>query len=126
MKRQQAILAIGRTLVARRNALRKALAGELASLSELNDQQPPGSLIDHVMVVAAGNVNSQLAEVEGRELVRIDEALERIRSGKYGICEDCKTTIKMVRLAVLPCATRCIECQREAEKEAASAEAAVL
>ncbi|HOM17257.1 MAG TPA: TraR/DksA family transcriptional regulator, partial [Thermoguttaceae bacterium] len=63
---------------------------------------------------------SQLAEVESRELAQIENALERMRSGQYGICESCGHSIALARLQALPYATLCIKCQRELEQEMAA------
>lgn len=101
-------------LVKRRDALRKALAGDLSVLKELSDQT--GDVIDNALDSAQGEISSQLAEVESRELAQIEQALERIKSGHYGKCEVCNRPIKMERLNALPYATLCIECQREAEE----------
>jgi DnaK suppressor protein len=57
-----------------------------------------------------------LAEVESRELVSIENALERMREGNYGTCAACAESIPLARLQALPYATNCIRCQREAEK----------
>jgi len=65
-------------------------------------------------------ISSQLAEVESRELTRIEYALERMRAGQFGICEGCNTAIPMARLNALPYATYCIKCQRESERQGAS------
>lgn len=56
-----------------------------------------------------------LAERDSREFVLIDEALERIEEGTYGICEDCGRPIGMKRLSARPLATRCLECQARQE-----------
>lgn len=44
------------------------------------------------------------------------EALERIRSGEYGICVDCGNKIPAARLQIKPEATRCIRCQEQYEE----------
>ena len=62
-------------------------------------------------------ISSQLAEVESRELTRIEYALERMREGQFGVCEGCGQNIPMARLNALPYATYCIGCQREAERQ---------
>ena len=67
-------------------------------------------------VLTQDEINSQLAEVESRELANIEEALERIKQGTYGKCEGCKSNIPLARLQALPYATTCIDCQREMEK----------
>lgn len=48
-------------------------------------------------------------------LYEIDEALYRIRNGKFGICEGCKERISPARLEAVPYARCCIECQKEME-----------
>lgn len=103
-------------LIKRRDALRKALAGDLSLLKELRAQSS-GDVVDAALDSVQDEISSQLAEVESRELARIEVALERMRDGQYGICEGCGTNIPMARLNALPYATLCIKCQREAERE---------
>jgi len=116
MARKDSILNLRNVLVTRRDALRKALAGDLSLLSELR-QQGGGDVIDAALDSAQDEINSQLAEVESRELASIDEALEQMRDGTYGICERCDKKIPMARLNALPYATSCIDCARAAENE---------
>jgi DnaK suppressor protein len=115
MARKDAISTMRQVLVKRRDALRKALAGDLSLLKELR-QQTAGDLVDAALDSAQDEINSQLAEVESRELAQIENALERMRTGHYGVCEMCSCKIPVLRLNALPYATLCIECQREAEK----------
>ena len=96
-------------LVMRRDALRKALAGDLSMLKQQLREQSAGDVVDFALDSAQDEINSQLAEVESRELARIEVALERIRSGEYGRCEACSQKIPMARLSALPYATLCIE-----------------
>ena len=53
---------------------------------------------------------SLIDQVEGR-LAQIDDALNRLEQGLYGLCEECGIDIPAVRLKVLPFATRCVDCQ---------------
>jgi DnaK suppressor protein len=106
-------------LIKRRDALRKALAGDLSLLKELKEQTA-GDVVDAALDCAQDEINSQLAEVESRELASIENALERMRTGHYGLCEGCTTKIPVARLNALPYATLCIECQREAERDGVS------
>lgn len=119
MARNDAILSMREILVKRRDALRKALAGDLSLLKQLNETTS-GDVVDAALDAAHDEINSQLAEVESRELASIDNALERMREGSYGLCESCSSKIPMARLRALPYATMCIECQREAESEGGS------
>ena len=115
MARKEAIKNLHQVLIRRRDALRKALAGDLSLLKELREQTG-GDVVDFALDSAQDEISSQLAEVESRELAHIETALERIGEGSYGVCEGCATNIPLARLQALPYATTCIGCQREAEK----------
>ncbi len=115
MARKDSLEALRAVLIKRRDALRQALAGDLSSLMELRDQTA-GDMVDAALDAAHGEISSQLAEVESRELANVENALERMRAGDYGKCELCENNIPLARLQALPYATTCIDCQREAEK----------
>ncbi len=118
--RKEAILNQHQILLKRRDALRRALAGDLSLLKELR-AQTSGDMVDAALDSVQDEISSQLAEVESRELARIENALERMRQGDYGICEGCGCNIPIARLNALPYATLCIKCQREAEREGSGA-----
>lgn len=62
-------------------------------------------------------------EDEQETLVEIEEALKRIETGTYGLCEAClekgltpaKSVIPKLRLRAIPFARNCVECERERE-----------
>lgn len=56
-----------------------------------------------------------MAERSAEEIKEIDEALERIKTGTYGICELCGQRIGAERLRVLPSAPYCRGCQASQE-----------
>jgi len=124
MTRKDAILNMHQVLIKRRDALRKALAGDLSLLKELR-AQASGDVVDAALDSVQDEISSQLAEVESRELARIENALERMREGQYGICEGCAISIPLARLNALPYATLCIKCQRDSEREGAAGRADV-
>src|SRR5215471_20364433 len=95
--RKDSIEKMRELLLTRRNALRKALAGDLSMLKQLREQTG-GDVIDAALDAAQDEVSSQLAEVESRELANIDRALLRIKSGTYGECEGCGNKIPLARL----------------------------
>ena len=117
MGRKDAIESMRQILLKRRDALRKALAGDLSMLNELKDTAA-GDLIDAALDSSYNELSSQLAEVESRELRHVEQALERIREGDYGLCERCSVKIPVARLNALPYSTLCIKCQREMETDA--------
>jgi len=112
--RKDSINKMRELLLTRRNALRKALAGDLSLLKQLREQSG-GDVVDAALDAAQDEISSQLAEVESRELANIEHALVRIKNGTYGECEICNNRIPVARLNALPYATSCIECQRAAE-----------
>jgi RNA polymerase-binding transcription factor DksA len=60
--------------------------------------------------------NFYYASQEGHYLRALDEALERVERGTYGICEMCTLRIGTVRLEAVPSARQCIKCKSESEK----------
>lgn len=113
MARRDALLRLHKTLLARRGALRKALAGELADLRKFKEQASDS--VDVAFDTGSEEIATQLAELEARELTQIERALARMKQGTYGICEVCQGRIPVARLNALPYSTTCIECQREME-----------
>lgn len=58
-------------------------------------------------------------ENENVQLQDIEEALLRIREGRFGTCEECEREIALERLRAIPYAPLCLDCQRRQEEEAA-------
>lgn len=61
--------------------------------------------------------NFDLAEREGRYLVYLEEALERVRKETYGVCKVCEQLIPRARLEAVPTATKCVNCKEESKKK---------
>src|SRR5438105_4345554 len=59
-----------------------------------------------------------LTDREREKVQAIQEALERVDAGTYGMCESCESEITVGRLNALPFTRLCVNCQAEAEKEA--------
>ena len=59
----------------------------------------------------------RVASGESDWLREVSEALLRIESGEYGVCEDCQDPIPVKRLEVFPSARYCVNCQSRIEKE---------
>jgi DnaK suppressor protein len=113
MARRDALLRLHKTLFGRRNALRKALAGELADLR--NNNGDTGDAVDVAFDAGNEEIATQLAELEARELSQIERALIQMKRGTYGVCEHCQCKIPVARLNALPYSTTCVDCQREME-----------
>ena len=107
MARKDAIAKLRMVLLGRRDALRKALDGDFSALQALRDQAS-GDVVDFALDSAQDELNSQLAEVESRELKQIETAISKISNGTYGLCELCQKNIPLARLQALPYASNCI------------------
>ena len=57
-----------------------------------------------------------LASNEGILLQRINESLEKIEKGTYGLCEECGKKISKKRLLAIPYANLCYSCQQKMER----------
>ena len=57
------------------------------------------------------------ASREGRYLHHLNEALDRIENGTYGMCRSCGNDINKQRLEAVPHATQCIKCKNSEEKK---------
>jgi len=53
---------------------------------------------------------------EQEVVFEINEAMNRIRTGAFGLCEDCGKAIEKPRLNAIPYSRRCFKCQSEAER----------
>lgn len=114
MSRKDSLAKLRETLVRRRDALRRALDGDLSLLQELH-QQKTGDPLDAAADTVQDELNSQLVEVESRELHAIEDAIDRMKRGEYGDCAGCGKPIPITRLRAIPYATDCIDCRRKAE-----------
>ncbi len=117
MVRKDSMLRLHSRLVARRDALRKALNGDMDAYREYAALNVVGDSVDAAIDTANDEISSQIVEIESRELGQIEHALQRIVAGVYGRCEYCGGKIAEARLNALPYTNSCIECQRENERQ---------
>ncbi len=62
------------------------------------------------------NVMLAVSENESRQLALIDEALMRVEDDEYGLCQNCENEINPKRLAAIPWARYCLNCQELVEQ----------
>ena len=98
---------------------REQIVGEVKQTYE-SSQQVGQDGIQDIGDEAANVYNKQillsLNEGERLRLQEVDEALDRIASGTYGICEECGGPISLKRLEVRPVAKYCVPCLSKLEK----------
>ena len=76
-------------------------------------------LPDEIDLASSEYTQSMVFRLRDREkflLKKIDDALARIESGSFGICEICEEEISVKRLEARPVTTMCIRCKEEQEK----------
>lgn len=86
---------------------------------EIADSPPANELVDlsdRASQQAEVDVNIGLAEKESALRTEIDDALQRIEAGTFGICEECAAVIARARLSAVPYARYCIRCERRLEQ----------
>ncbi|HXG31244.1 MAG TPA: RNA polymerase-binding protein DksA [Thermodesulfobacteriota bacterium] len=72
--------------------------------------------IDRAMSESNRSIELRTRDRERKLLQKILKAIQKIKDGTYGICEECGEEISESRLRVRPEATLCIKCKEEQEK----------
>lgn len=97
-------------LVARGSELNDRIHRVQADLARTRDPLPRDSE-DAAIATENDEVLRAIEATATTEMHHIDHALERIDAGAFGICESCGAHIDLVRLEVVPYATRCGACE---------------
>lgn len=87
------------------------------ALNELPDENLFPELGDQASAEIDRNFMLRLKGRERKLLIKIDEAVEKIDGGTYGVCDVCGEEINIKRLDARPVTTMCIECKIEQEEE---------
>lgn len=83
-----------------------------ALVAEVDDAFDAADRAEHQADIA---LKIGLANHEATIRKEVDDALDRIDSGAFGICERCQAAISARRLRALPYARYCVRCEREKE-----------
>ena len=104
-------------LVARLRELLPGLKGQVLGLEGVNASGPMDEA-DLAHARYEREFAMSIRQHTCRAVVEILEALERLRAGRFGICEECGRQIGAKRLKAHPTAVLCVECKKELESEA--------
>ncbi len=105
---------IKKKLISQKEAL-LAEAGE--ALNELPGQTAFPDLGDQATAEIDRNFMLKLRGRERKLLKKIEDAIERIDKGVFGICDRCGEEINIKRLEARPVTTMCIDCKTQEEEE---------
>lgn len=98
---------------------REEIVGEVKQIYESSKEMGQNGTQD-IGDEAANTYSKQillsLNENERMRLQEVDESLDRIANGTYGICEECGGPIGLKRLEVRPVAKYCVPCKTQMEK----------
>jgi DnaK suppressor protein len=99
-------------LLAERDLLIDKLKSNDLSVDDAETPDP----VDLAVRNYSKNVMLAVSENESRQLTLIDEALLRIDDDEYGPCQNCEEAINPKRLAAIPWARYCLNCQELLEQ----------
>ena len=108
-------------------ALRNRLSGDVSHLAEeamrARGGEASGSLSNaplHMADLGTDNYEQDftlgLLQNQEQALTEIGEALERVRQGTFGRCEECQGAIPKARLQALPYTRHCVACARKLQQ----------
>ena len=102
-----ALKEIKEKLLAERALLIEKLKGNDLSIDDAETPDP----VDLAVRNYSKNVMLAVSENETKQLALIDQALLRVDDKEYGPCQNCEKEINAKRLAALPSARYCLDCQ---------------
>ncbi|MEW6675568.1 MAG: RNA polymerase-binding protein DksA [Nitrospirota bacterium] len=112
--RKKKIQEIKKKLIQQRESL---LAEAEEALNSLPGQTIFPDLGDQASAETERSFMLRLRGREQRLLKKIEDAIDRIDNGVFGICDKCGEEIDIRRLEARPVTTMCIECKTQQEEE---------
>lgn len=100
---------VRRVLQTERNNVLSSLGMKVDGLA----QSGPVAEEDQAQISYDEFVSLTINTIDYAKLRQVNEALQRLADGDYGICEGCEEPIPEKRLKALPWAKNCIACQEE-------------
>ena len=73
--------------------------------------------MDEIQYASERDLAIRNVDRESRLLLQVRAALRRVHDGSFGICIECDLAISPKRLAAVPSAPRCIQCQDAADRD---------
>ena len=73
--------------------------------------------MDEIQHASERDLAMRNVDRESRLLHEVKEALRRIHDGSFGTCMECESAISPKRLAAVPWASRCIQCQDATDRD---------
>jgi DnaK suppressor protein len=108
-------------LLARRASLTQRLALILGGRTRVEHAHELLEQDAHDASQRAGEreIDLAMSDLETVEIAAVDQALLRLKGGRYGTCASCGDEVPFDRLKVEPWALRCVPCEAERERRSA-------
>jgi len=103
-------------LNARLNEVGRDIVLALSNLDHNCDNGDPMDEVDATANRSLWEVIIRIQDRSRKSACEINTALQRIRLGNFGICEECGESIGLERLKAYPMTSVCIQCNREVDK----------
>lgn len=87
----------------------------VTGMTVFDDNMPDPN--DRATLESDRNFELRIRDRERKLIAKIKEALGRIETGSYGVCEVCGEDISEARLIARPVTTYCIDCKTRQEVE---------
>ncbi len=100
-------------LTQRRDELLADASSSVAEWTEPKEESP--DVADQASRELDTDLTLRMRERESRLIAKIEDALARLETGEFGICEECGEKIAEERLRARPVTTLCIKCKQEQE-----------
>ena len=94
----------------------KSLSDQHSEFKKIVEGGAPGDEVDIASDVIDGQLLEALGAQDSQRLQMINNALDRIKQGRYGICLICKQEIPKERLESIPYAFMCVDCKSQDER----------
>jgi DnaK suppressor protein len=114
--RKQRLKAIRRSLITLREDFLAEIKRKNAEAANLRDEGV-ADVADLGLTDNLGEFLHLLSDSKREEIMKIDEALERLKKGTYGLCVKCGKPIEIERLELRPYTRFCVSCKKEVEDE---------
>jgi DnaK suppressor protein len=96
--------------------LKDLLSGEDCNFDGLNDSEESfPDLVDRASIFIDRSLSQNICDRESLRIRKIQQALDDLANGVYGICDSCGDDIAVKRLKANPVARHCIRCKTEIE-----------
>lgn len=90
-------------------------AGKTVETMDEEENFPDPS--DRASMESNRNSILRMRDRDRKLIFKIQEALERLAAGEYGVCEECAEEISIARLKARPVTTLCIDCKSDQENQ---------